>query len=212
MSNPQQENELLKACKYYIALCERGEATMVDLNYFKRGIAELENKKSYPSRGYMGTMGPNFWFHKPEKLKRVNDLTAFHNRYINTFETEDENDTFYVLVMSKINEILEPDPKPYSRPDMWEAWQNALKDYGNPASSWSLFNKWIDSYSNITFPETKPAGSNLPVSQAILTKRELIAAMTLQGLLSNSDINQSAPIEIVHNATLYADELLKKLE
>lgn len=41
-----QENKLLKACREYISLCEKGEASKVDLEQFRAGIAELEKNRS----------------------------------------------------------------------------------------------------------------------------------------------------------------------
>lgn len=37
-----QENKLLRACRKYISLCEKGEAQKVNLDEFKTGISELE--------------------------------------------------------------------------------------------------------------------------------------------------------------------------
>lgn len=42
MSGEMQEGKLLRACREYISLCEKGEALKVNLDEFKAGISELE--------------------------------------------------------------------------------------------------------------------------------------------------------------------------
>lgn len=57
----------------------------------------------------------------------------------------------------------------------------------------------------------KGPGSNLPVSSAVLTKRELIAKTVLAGIVGNSRIMGGSVEEYVDKAVLFADKLLEKL-
>ena len=58
-----------------------------------------------------------------------------------------------------------------------------------------------------------------PYSQAFpllnhygLTKRELLSAMAMQGLLANTENGYSSINMLVHDATVYADALLAELQ
>lgn len=61
----------------------------------------------------------------------------------------------------------------------------------------------------------KPAysyGQNLPVSTAVLSKRELVAAMALQGILANPVLwERNDETQIAEMALVYADKLLEKI-
>jgi len=55
-------------------------------------------------------------------------------------------------------------------------------------------------------------GQNLPVSTAVLSKRELVAAMALQGILTNPVLwERNDETQIAEMALAYADKLLEKI-
>lgn len=59
------------------------------------------------------------------------------------------------------------------------------------------------------FPFSRPAGGSV-ISEG-LTKRELIAAMIMQGLVSNQDNSPVSVYSVAHNAVFAANALLNAL-
>lgn len=57
-----------------------------------------------------------------------------------------------------------------------------------------------------------PSDNQQQIADSILSKRELIAAMALQGLLANPDGGQYSVGSNIESAITYADELLKELD
>jgi hypothetical protein len=65
----------------------------------------------------------------------------------------------------------------------------------------------------LAFPSQPLGQGGIPIAQMAdgLTKRELLAAMAMQGLLAGSGDTLLAPAWVASEAVGYADELLKKL-
>jgi len=62
-------------------------------------------------------------------------------------------------------------------------------------------------------PQTLPSTSPLPSANLpVLSKRELIAAMCLQGILANKSIGKLTLWSTTQSAVMYADELLERLK
>jgi hypothetical protein len=57
-----------------------------------------------------------------------------------------------------------------------------------------------------------PINTNTLISQMGLTKREYFAAMAMQGLLSNTDVDTRKTDELTRSCVILADTLLSQLE
>ena len=63
-------------------------------------------KEYYKKRGPLGYYGMGFDDSYNEKVKKLNKIIDEHNRTINTFDTEKENEEFYEFIQLKIKTFL----------------------------------------------------------------------------------------------------------